>query len=74
MLYYCKISENTYITHDGYIQLGIIHDLEYFKKNVKVEYCETHWCPDTFDKRYKRVNFQKHLQHQGQLPKDLNVE
>lgn len=74
MLYYYIIDENTFITHDGYCQLGIFHDLNFFKNNVGVEYCEAHWCPDPFSIRYKRPNFQKHLQHQGKLQKEANDE
>jgi len=68
MLYYYIVDKNTAITHDGYVQLGVIHDLEYFLKNVKVTYQETYWVPDSFENRYKRLNFQKHLQQQGHLP------
>jgi hypothetical protein len=69
MLYYYKLDDHNYITHDGHCQLGIIHDIEFFLNNVKVEYQETYWLPDTFNNRYKRINFQRHLQHQGKLPK-----
>lgn len=68
MLYYYIVNENTAITHDGYVQLGVIHDLEFFLKNVKTPYQETYWLPDSFENRYKRVNYQRHLQHQEQLP------
>lgn len=68
MLYYYKQDSNNYILHDGNCQLGIIHDINYFLDNVKVKYQETYWLPDTFNKRYKRLKFQKHLKHQENLP------
>lgn len=70
MLYYFKLDEETFITHDGYCQLGIFHNLEYFLANVKIEYQETYWIPDTFNNRYKRKNYQVHLQQQAKLPKE----
>lgn len=66
MLYYYKLNDTTIITHDGYCQLGVIHDIDYFLNNVKVEYQETYWLPDTFKNRYKRINYQRHLKHQEQ--------
>jgi hypothetical protein len=54
--------ENTLITHDGEVQLGILHTtLEDFLSRVQVSYQVVHWVPDTFNQRYKRINFQKHL-------------
>lgn len=70
MLYYYKVNDDTFITHDGYVQLGICHNLEYFLANVKVEYIETHWIPDTFNNRYKRLNYQVHLQQQALIVKE----
>jgi hypothetical protein len=70
MLYYFKLDETNFITHDGYCQLGIFHDLDFFLENVKVDYQETYWLPDTFGTRYKRLNYQIHLKHQGKLPKE----
>lgn len=61
-LYVHQLNETTLITHDGYVQLGIYQmSLEKFFSMVKVEYIETYWVPDVFTKRYKRVNYQKHL-------------
>lgn len=56
--------ENTLITHDGEVQLGIIHmPLEKFLSLAQVDYHVVHWVPDLFNKRYKRMSFQKHLKH-----------
>ena len=67
MLYYYKLDETSFVTHDGYCQLGIFNDLDFFLANVKVEFKETYWLPDTFNNRYKRLNYQVHLKHQGKL-------
>lgn len=61
-LYVVKISENTLITHDGEVQLGVYSmSMNDFLNVAKAEYVETYWIPDTFCHRYKRINFQKHL-------------
>lgn len=61
-LYVYQLNETTLITHDGNVQLGLFHmSLEKFFSMVKVEYIETYWIPDVFTKRYKRANYQKHL-------------
>lgn len=70
-LYVTKIDDNTLITHDGYVQLGCFKmKLEDFLQKVKVEYIETHWIPDSFAKRYKRANYQKHLNYASIGTKD----
>ena len=62
-LYVYELNETTLITHDGYTQLGIHHTtLEDFLSKTEVEYTETYWVPDVFTKRYKRTNYQKHMQ------------
>lgn len=68
MLYYYVQDENTIITHDGNVQLGIFHDLDLIKNNENL--MEVHWFPDTFNNRYKRINFQKHLIEQSKLSKE----
>jgi hypothetical protein len=61
-LYVVKVNENTLITHDGEVQLGLYNTtLENFMSMTKEEYIETYWTPDTFSQRYKRNNYQKHL-------------
>jgi hypothetical protein len=70
MLYYYRVDDNNFITHDGYCQLGIFHDLDFFLQNVKIQYTETYWLPDVFSKRYKRINFQTHLKHQSILERE----
>ncbi len=61
-LYVVKVNENTLITHDGEVQLGLYNTtLENFMSMTKEEYTETYWMPDTFSQRYKRNNYQKHL-------------
>ena len=62
-LYIYELNENTLITHDGYMQLGIHNmKLEEFLNKAQVEYTQTYWVPDVFTKRYKRAKYQKHLQ------------
>lgn len=62
ILYYYRISENTFITHDGYVQLGFYNTkIEDFLIKTSVKYIETYWIPDIFTKRYKRTNYQHHL-------------
>jgi hypothetical protein len=61
-LYVVEIEKNTLITHDGEVQLGMYNmSITQFLEKVSVEYVKTYWLPDTFSQRYKRVNFQKHL-------------
>ena len=49
------------ITHDGYIQLGIMsHGVErHIELNSDVNWVIVHWLPDPFSNRYKRLSFQK---------------
>jgi hypothetical protein len=61
-LYVVKVNENMLITHDGEVQLGLFHmNIDEFLQKSSVEYIETYWLPDTFSHRYKRLNYQKHL-------------
>lgn len=61
-LYYFILDKDTFITHDGHVQLGFNRmPLNEFLDKVEVEYVETHWLPDVFSNRYKRSNYQKHL-------------
>ena len=61
--YVYQMNETTLITHDGYVQLGVYNmTMKEFLTQSQVEYTETYWLPDTFSKRYKRANYQKHLQ------------
>jgi hypothetical protein len=70
-LYVTKIDENTLITHDGNVQTGYFKmRLEDFLEQVKVEYIETYWIPDCFLNRYKRANYQKHLNYASIDTKD----
>jgi len=63
MTYYVhQLNENTLITHDGHVQMGLYHmSLEDFHRLSRIDYIEVHWIPDTFKNRYKRVNYQRHL-------------
>ena len=62
-LYVYQLNENTLITHDGYTQLGICNStLEDFLDKAQTEYTQTYWLPDVFVNRYKRANYQKHIQ------------
>jgi hypothetical protein len=61
-LYVHQKNKNLLITHDGNVQLGVYFmTLEKFNSLSKVNYIETYWIPDTFNIRYKRLNYQKHL-------------
>lgn len=61
-LYVVEVKENTLITHDGEVQLGIFFmSIRKFLESVGKDYTETYWIPDTFSHRYKRNNYQKHL-------------
>ena len=65
-LFVC-VKDTHLITHDGYVQLGIIyHSLEeHLRLNPHVEWKVVYWVPDIFTKRYKRVNFQHHERVSG---------
>jgi methionine aminopeptidase len=60
-LYICDIGRGKCITHDGYIQLGIMsHNVEkHIELNPTINWIVVHWIPDIFANRYKRVTFQK---------------
>lgn len=61
-LYVVKLEKNKLLTHDGEVQLGIFFtSIEQFLNQAKANYTETYWIPDTFSHRYKRLNYQKHL-------------
>ena len=61
-LYVVKLDEDTLLTHDGEVQLGIYHTtIENFMSTVKEKYIETYWIPDVFSHRYRRNNYQKHM-------------
>lgn len=70
-LYYCIIDENTFITHDGYMQLGYHKmPIKEFLEKSKVNYVEVYWVPDVFTKRYKRLPYQVHLKEASIGTKD----
>ena len=60
-LYICDIGGGKCITHDGYMQLGIMsHTVErHIELNPTINWIVVHWIPDIFHNRYKRVTFQK---------------
>ena len=61
-LFVVELDENKLITHDGEVQLGIFFmSLEKFMSMAGVNYQETYWIPDVASNRYKRINYQKHL-------------
>lgn len=61
-LYVHQLKENVLVTHDGYCQLGLYYmSLKQFMSMAKVKYIESYWLPDTFSNRYKRINYQRHL-------------
>jgi hypothetical protein len=61
-LYVVEVAENKLITHDGEVQLGMFSmTMRQFLEKVGAEYTETYWLPDTYSHRYKRINYQKHL-------------
>jgi hypothetical protein len=70
-LYVVEIGENKLITHDGEVQLGVFFtSMRQFLEEAKADYTETYWIPDTFSHRYKRNNYQKHLNHASIGTKD----
>jgi hypothetical protein len=70
-LYYYIIDENTFITHDGYMQLGFYRmSIQEFLEKAKVNYVETYWVPDVFTNRYKRLPYQVHLKEASIGTKD----
>ena len=60
-LYICDIGGGRCVTHDGYIQIGIMsHSVErHLELNPTIDWQVTYWIPDVFNNRYKRVSFQK---------------
>jgi hypothetical protein len=61
-LFVVEIEKNLLITHDGEFQLGVFKmDLETFLQKAKVPFEQTYWLPDIASKRYKKINYQKHL-------------
>ena len=60
-LYLCELSDESCLSHDGYIQLGVFdHSVEtHLKLNPTINWVVVHWYPDIFTNRYKRVTFQK---------------
>jgi hypothetical protein len=62
-LFVVEIEKDVLLTHDGEFQLGYFRmDLDTFLQKSGVEYEQTYWIPDVMSKRYKRVNYQKHLE------------
>ena len=59
-LFIVSISENSCVTHDGYIQIGIFnHSVEkHLELNSTIDWQVTYWMPDIWANRYKRVSFQ----------------
>ena len=60
-LYICDIGDGRCVTHDGYIQIGIMsHSVEkHLELNHTIDWQVTYWIPDVFNNRYKRISFQK---------------
>ena len=61
-LYLVDIGNGRCITHDGYIQLGIMsHSVKrHIELNPTIDWVEPYWLPDVFMNRYKRATFQAH--------------
>ena len=66
-LYLHATSENSCLTHDGYIQIGSFpHSVErHMELNPTINWVETYWSPDIFMNRYKRAGFQAHERVSG---------
>jgi hypothetical protein len=60
-LFIVSIGENSCVTHDGYIQIGIFnHSVEkHLELNSTIDWQVTYWMPDIWANRYKRVSFQR---------------
>jgi len=74
-LYICDIGNGKYVTHDGYIQIGIFnHSVEkHIELNPTIDWQITYWMPDVFINRYKRVSFQKTEKKNEGSPKTDNA-
>ena len=63
VLYVCDRGDHV-VTHDGNVQLGVLSQTLAEHRRLRHEsiaWLEVNWVPDIFNKRYKRVNFQKHM-------------
>mgnify|MGYP003127914631 CR=1 FL=1 len=74
-LYICDIGGGRCVTHDGYIQIGIMsHSVErHLELNPTIDWQVTYWMPDVFINRYKRVSFQKTEKKNEGSPKTDNA-
>jgi hypothetical protein len=74
-LYLCELDDESCLSHDGHIQLGIFdHSLEtHMKLNPTINWVVVYWYPDVFKIRYKRVSFQKTEKANEGSPKTDNA-
>jgi len=74
-LFIVKTGDNSCLTHDGYIQIGVFnHSVE---KHLELcpdqEWQVTYWIPDPLGLRYKRVNFQHTMKANEGSPRTDNA-
>ena len=74
-LYLCELDDESCLSHDGHIQLGIFdHSLDtHIKLNPTINWVVVYWYPDIFKDRYKRVSFQKTEKANEGSPKTDNA-
>ena len=74
-LYLCELTDESCLSHDGHIQLGIFdHSIEtHLKLNPTINWVLVYWYPDVFKIRYKRVSFQKTQKANEGSPKTDNA-
>ncbi len=74
-LFVVSIDDNSCVTHDGYIQIGIFnHSVEkHLKLNPLINWQVTYWMPDPFCIRYKRINYQHTMKANEGSPRTDNA-
>ena len=74
VLHIQPLSENSCLTHDGYIQIGFFsHSMErHIELNPTIDWRESYWAADIFRDRYPRVTWQKTEKKNEGSPKTDN--
>ena len=74
-LFIVKTGDNSCLTHDGYIQIGVFnHSIEkHLELNPLIDWQVTYWMPDIFIHRYKRPNYQHTMKANEGSPRTDNA-
>ena len=74
-LFIVKTGDNSCLTHDGYIQIGVFnHSVEkHLELNSLIDWQVTYWMPDIFIHRYKRPNYQHTMKANEGSPRTDNA-